>query len=224
MKLFYYLYGYLLLGMIALIGIDEYLSFQAGIEQYESDMIINAIQDGKSISGMISHTWQESGEAKALELIRDASESGTINIRWVWLDILGENFTGTATEKVQLEKVLLGESVSLKLRQKDGSLLRYTYVPVDVGKARKGALELSQTLLSFKEFSKRMLVRALTITTLLALVCGLILYFFIDRKIRLPLSSLMTQAKRIGHGDLTANNSIVGNDELAEFAETMNKM
>jgi len=224
MKLFYHLYGYLLLGMIVLIGIDEYLSFQAEIEQYESDMIINAIQDGKSISGMISHTWKESGEAKALELINDASESGTIKIRWVWLDILRENFTGTATEKKQLEKVLLGESVSLKLWENAGSLLRYTYVPVDVGITRKGALELSQTLLSFKEFSKRMLGRAFTITTLLALVSGLILYFFIDRKIRLPLNSLMAQAKRIGRGDLSINNAIVGNDELAELAETMNDM
>jgi two-component system NtrC family sensor kinase len=224
MKLFYHLYGYLLLGMIALIGIDEFLSFQAEIEQYESDMIINAIQDGKSISGMISHTWKENGEAKALELIRDASESGTIKIRWVWPDILLKTFTGTVSEKEQLQRVLLGENVSLKLPEKDGSLLRYTYVPVDVGKPQLGALELSQTLISFKEFSKKMLARALTITTLLALVSGLILYLFIDRKIRVPLNSLMVQAKRIGRGELSINDTIVGNDELAEMAATMNDM
>lgn len=212
------------MGMIGLIGVDEYLSFQVEIEQYESDMIINAIQDGKSISGMISHVWQESGEAKALELIRDASLSGTIKIRWVWSDILFEKFTGTATEKEQLERVLLGESVSLKMQEKDGTLLRYTYVPVDIGKARTGALELSQTLQSFEKFYKKMLGRAFTITIFLALVCGLILYFFVDRKIRRPLNSLMAQAKRIGHGDLSANNAIVGNDELAEMAGTMNDM
>jgi len=224
MKLFYHLFVYLLLGMIALIGIDEYLNFKAEIEQYETDMITNAIQNGNSISGMISHTWKESGEAKALELINDASGSGSIKIRWVWLDILHKNFTGTTAEKEQLEKVLLGEKVSLKLHGDDGSLLRYTYVPVEIGISRKGALELSQTLLSFKEFSNRMLARAFIITALLALVCGLILFFFIDRKIRLPLNSLMAQAKRIGQGDLTANNAIVGNDEFAEMAETMNDM
>jgi len=210
--------------MIALIGIDEFLSFQAEIEQYESDMIINAIQDGKSISGMISHTWKEIGEAKALEFIRDASESGTIKIRWVWPESLLKTFAGTASEKEQLQKVLLGEIVSLKLQEKDGSWLRYTYVPVDVGKSQPGALELSQSLVSFKEFSKQMLGRAFTITTLLALVCGMILYFFIDRKIRIPLNNLMAQAERIGQGDFSANNAIVGNDELAEMAETMNDM
>lgn len=224
MKLFYHLYGYLLLGMIALIGIDEYLSFQAEIEQYEAEMITNAVQDGKSISGMIAHTWQESGEKKALELIHDASESGTLKISWVWPHILLDGFTGSSTDKEQLGKILQGEVVSLKMQQEDGTLLRFTYVPVDLGSHQPGAIELSQTLLPLKEFSKRMLVRAFTITILLALISGFILYFFINRKIRLPLTSLMDQAKRIGQGDLTANNAIVGNDELAEMARTMNDM
>lgn len=224
MKLFYHLFGYLLLGMIALIGIDEYLSFQAEIEQYETDMITNAIEDGKSISGMVSHVWRESGETKALELIHDASRAGTIRIEWVWLDDEQEKFNGTAAQKEQFVKVLQGEPISLKMRQNDGAFLRYTYVPVDVGSPRQGSLLLSQTLLSFKAFYKKMLQRALTITALLAVTCGLILYFFMNRKIGIPLDNLMVQAKRIGQGDLSANNNIVGNDELAEMAETMNDM
>lgn len=224
MKLFYHLFGYLLLGMIALICIEEYLNFQTEIKQYESDMIVNAIQNGTSISGMVSHTWQESGEEKALQLLRDASQSGMIKIRWVWLRPLIDSFTGTSADKKELEKVLYGENISLKLQQPDGSFLRYTYVPVDVGTPQTGALELSQTLLTFKEFSQRMLIRALTITTLLALVCGIILYIFIDKKIRRPLNNLIFQAERIGRGDLTANKAIVGNDELADLAETMNDM
>lgn len=213
-----------MLGMFALIGVDEFLSFQTEIEQYETDMITNAIQDGKSISGMIAHTWKESGEEKALELIGDASDSGTIDIRWVWPHILLDKFTGTTVEKEQLEKLLLGEPVSLKM-QKDGEIFsRFTYVPVDVGEQQLGALELSQTLLSLKEFSKRMMIRAVTITLLLSLICGVILYLFIDRKIRVPLNSLMAQAKQIGQGNLVANNAIDGNDELAEMAQTMNDM
>lgn len=224
MKLFYHLYGYLLLGMIALIGIDEYLNFQAEVEQYEADMISNAIQNGKSISGMISHTWAKDGKDKALELLDDASQSGTMQIRWVWLDTPSEVFSASPSTKSHLAKALNGESVSIKLQQQDGSYLRYTYVPVDVGTSRKGALELSETLLSLKEFSQKMVIRALTITALLALICGLILYFFIDRKIRIPLTNVMAQAKRIGRGDLSTNTTIIGNDELAEMAETMNNM
>lgn len=224
MKLFYHLYGYLLLGMIVLIGIDEFLSFQVEIEQYETDMINNAIQDGKSISGMIAHTWKESGEEKALELLQDASDSGTINIRWVWPHIMLDGFAGTTAEKSQLEKLLIGEPVSLKMQSNEDTFFRYTYVPVDVGEEQRGALELRQSLLSLRDFSKQMLIRAFTITVLLGLVCGLILYFFINQKIRVPLNNLMAQAKEIGRGNLITNNEIAGNDELTEMAQTMNDM
>ncbi|BHH82471.1 sensor histidine kinase [Desulforhopalus sp. 52FAK] len=224
MKLFYHLFAYLLLGMIALICIDEFLNFQKEITQYESDMITNAIQNGKSISGMVSHTWRESGEEKALQLISDASESGTIQVRWVWLDTFLGTFTGSSEEKSQLERILQGENISLKLKNDEGILVRYTYVPVDVGTSQAGALQLSQTLLPLTEFSKNMLIRAVTITALLALVCGIILFIFIDRKIRRPLNNLMAQAERIGQGDLTANKEIIGDNELSEMAETMNDM
>jgi len=224
MKLFYHLFGYLLLGMIALIGIDEYLSFQAEIDQYETDMITNAIEDGKSISGMVSHVWKESGETKALDLLQDASRAGTIQIHWVWLEELQTAFNGTTAQKEQLQRVSQGIPISLKVQENDGSYLRYTYVPVDVGASRQGALELSQTLLTFNAFYKKMLKRALTLTCLLALICGLILYQFMNRKIGIPLQNLMVQAKRIGQGDLTANNDISGNNELTEMAETMNDM
>lgn len=224
MKLFYQLFGYLFLGMIALIGIDEFLNFQTEIEQYENDMIINAIQNGKSISGMVAHTWKENGQEKSLELIADASDAGTIKIRWVWPEELLRSFTGNSTEKEQLRKIVHGEIVSLKMQQNDGSFFRYTYVPVDLGKKEPGALELTQTLLPFKEFSKNMLGRAVTISLMLSIICGSILYFYIDRKIGTPLKSLMSQAKRIGEGDFRASNAISGNDELVELAKTMNDM
>ncbi len=224
MKLFYHLFGYLLAGMIVLIAIDEYLSFQVEIEQYETDMVANAIQDGKSLSGMIAHVWKESGEEKAIELINDASESGEIDIRWVWVDSLFDEFNIDLTDKEQLEKTNHGDIVSLKMRNKNGDLLRYTYVPVDIGQPRKGALELSQALFPLREYSSKMLRRAFIITALLALISGLILYVFIDKNIRVPLNGLMKQAKRIGEGDFSADLTIHGNDELADMAMTMNDM
>jgi len=224
MKLFYELLGYLMFGMIILISIDEYLSFQAEITQFENDMIANAIQNGKSISGMIAHVWKESGEEKALELIEDASRSGTLQIRWVWLDSLVEQNRYSASEKQQFEKLARGETVSLQHKSGSEELLRYTYVPVNIGQPKVGALELSQGLVPLSKYTSRMLTRAFTITILLALISGLILYFFIDRKIRVPLNKLMNQAKRIGEGDFSADPSIEGDDELAEMAHTMNDM
>ncbi len=224
MKLFYRLFGYLLLGIIVLIGIDEYLSFQTEVEQYENDMIANAIQDGRSLSGMISHVWKESGEKKAIELIRDASESGGISIRWVWVDVLLDEYTLDDGKKEKLEKTKDGEIVSLKMRNQNGDLLRYTYVPVDISQPERGALELKQPLFSLREYSSRMLSRAIIITGMLAFISGLILYVFMDKKIRIPLNRLMEHAQRIGEGDLSTGLKIDGKDELAEMARTMNDM
>ena len=224
MKLFYRLYGYILLGLVALLVTDEYLSFRVEIEQYEADMVTNALQDGRSISAMIAHVWAESGEAKAKELIADASQAGDLDVKWVWVDSLSEKSLLALREKELLESLRMGESVSVKERDKKGSILRYTYVPVHLGTERQGALELKQTLVFLQEYRQRMVVRACTITFFLAVVCGLILYFFIDRKIRIPINRLMLQAKRIGDGDFSAVETVKGDDELANMTRTMNDM
>jgi len=224
MKLFLQLFGYLLLGIIILVGIDEYLSFKTEIEQYEADMISSATQNGKSISGMITHIWREGGEAQALELIEDASKSGKFSIRWVWPHALLQESDFNAADKKHLTQLVTGKIVSFKKKHSDDLMRLYTYVPVDVGKRLKGALELSQTLVPLENYSRAMLSRALTITAFLGLICGLILYFFINWKVRLPLSKLMIQAERIGLGDFSSNHDITGNDELAELARTMNDM
>lgn len=224
MKLFYRLFGYILLGVVVLIGTDEYLSYTVEIEQYETDMVTNAIQDGKSISVMVAHVWGESGGEKAKELLADASNIGDITFRWVWLDALSENSLKVLQEKELLDKLKSGEIVSVKKRNKIGDILRYTYVPVKVDTSRQGVLELSQTLVMLKAFNRKMVGRSIAISLLLALICGLIFYFFIDRKIRVPLNRLMAQAKRIGEGDFRADETIVGNDELANMARIMNDM
>lgn len=212
-----------MLGMIVLIGTDEYLSFRAEIEQFETDMVTNAIQNGNSISGMIAHTWKESGEQKALELIHDASDSGKIGIRWVWADSFPDAATLSGSDREQFKALNLGTITTLKIHDQNGEILLNTYVPVDIGQERTGALELSQTFSALQLYSSRMLIRACIITALLATFCGVILYCFINQKIRVPLNRLAGQAKRIGQGDLQVN-KVVGNDELADLAQTMNDM
>ncbi len=223
MKLFLQLYGYLLLGIIVLVGIDEYLSFRAEVEQYETDMVTSAVQNGKSISGMITHIWSEGGEEKARELIADASKSGQFDIRWVWPELLLKTSFFSDVEKQQFNNLLDGKTVSFRMQHENESLRRYTYVPVVVG-TQKGALELSQTLVPLEKYTRAMFIRALTITILFGFVCGLILYFFINWKIRQPLNKLMIHAQRIGEGDFRANRTLDGNDELTELAKSMNDM
>lgn len=224
MKIFYELFFYIFLGMLVLIGADSYLRYQDEVAQYEEDMIANAIQDGKSIAGMISSVWDDSGEKKALALIKDASEAGGIDITWIWLDDLSTRASNALEKNMLLDKMQIGDIVSVKRKNKNGSVRRYTYVPVEIQGERKGALELSQTLFLFNEFSHEMLLRTLIIAGIFAVFAGFILFLFINRKIRVPLNGLMQHAERIGQGDFSTDAVVKGGDEFTEMAVTMNDM
>jgi signal transduction histidine kinase len=224
MKLFYCLFGYLLVGLIVLIVFVEYLGFQAEIELYEADLIAIAVQNGKSISGMIAHVWKESGEEKALRFIDDANISGNLKIRWEWLDTLTEKRRMTDTQERELGRLHNGQTVSFKMDNRSGERISYTYVPVDVAGNRKGALELRQSLVPLAEYTHKKFIRAIVITILFALVSGFFLYVFIDRKVGMPIRRLMAHANRIGRGDFTTDTFSEGNHELAVMARTMNDM
>ncbi|MBI9092054.1 MAG: hypothetical protein JEZ12_22805, partial [Desulfobacterium sp.] len=86
MKLFYKLFGFLIVGMVVLLGLDGYFSLEREKVQFDRAMTENAIQIGNIMSGLIEHAWMESGENKAIELINDANRSNhSITLRWVWL-------------------------------------------------------------------------------------------------------------------------------------------
>jgi signal transduction histidine kinase len=233
MKLFYHLFGYLLFGMIVLVGIDEYISYVTEVNQFEEDIVTNSVQVGKSIAGMIVHVWNESGEKKALELLQDASAAGKLKSRWVWLDELQEN-DFFRQQDVDLDATLkAGKPVSIKHVSRNGCAVHntkgtctyiYTYVPVELGKGRKGAIEISQPLHALEKFKRQMLYRCVLISIVLALFFGVILYLFVARKIGRPIRRLMNHADRVGKGDFTLEANIVGDDELAELSQTMNDM
>jgi len=159
MKLFYHLFGYLLLGTVILIGTDEYIGLLTEVEQFETDMRTNAIQYGQSISGIIAHTWRENGEETAKALLQDANENNTISVRWVWIRDLLTNQQHKANKRFALQQLENGETASLISLDPDDERRLYTYVPVDVGEQRKGVLELRQTLVPLTNFTYKMVIR-----------------------------------------------------------------
>lgn len=224
MRLFYHLFGYLLVGMFLLLGTDEYLSYLAEVDLFEKDMIASAVQTGKTLSGMVPKVWKESGESGVKEVLRDGSAAGKIDIRWQWVDELQRQPGLQAKELRQLEILGKGEVVTLKRLETDSEVFLHTYVVVDIGGERRGVLELIQTMVPLRQFSESLMNRNLAVTGLLALVCGLFLYYFIHRNIRMPLNRLTERARRIGQGDLVAEFNVRGSDELADLTKTMNDM
>ncbi len=225
MKLFYRIYSILLIGIIALLALDGYLSFNREVSQFDIDMTNNAILIGRIMSGMISQTWKEDGKNGAINLIQYANSSeNNMKFRWVWMDALPNTPDAPYLARKKLDSVFHGESASFKIITKEGYSYRYTYVPVRVESQRFGALELIQPMSQLTEYANKTLLWSFIVGSILLLTSGLILYKLFNIKIRGPLDQLSTKAKRIGDGDLSPDLILKGDDEFANLASVMNDM
>ena len=132
MKLFSKIYTYLLLGIISMLIIDGNLNYEAELDQFDIDMADNARQIGWIVSGMISHTWRESGPEKAIQLIDDANRADhLITIRWVWLDELAKEDGKIVAELEALKTSEPAQQVSFISLDQHRQNQRYTVMPVD---------------------------------------------------------------------------------------------
>ncbi len=225
MKLFSKIYTYLILGIIGMLIIDGNVNYEAELQQFDIDMADNASQIASIVAAMISHTWQESGPGKAIDLIDDANRADhLITIRWVWLDELKPEHRHAISELKAADKTGVPEQVSFTALDDNREQQRYTFMTVAIPGDRAGAIQLTQSLVARVKFAQRMLLRSLLITTLLALVSGIIIYFFIHIKIRRPLEKLSRKAIEIGKGNLMPDLEIKGEDELVGLSRIMNDM
>lgn len=225
MKLFYKLFGYILIGIIGLLSLEGYLDYKQEIDQFDRDMADHAIQVGNMVSGMIEHAWMESGETKAIQLINDANSSDNpVRLRWVWLSATPN---GSHTPIIKPEKFIQvkeGNIVSVKIAEQETDGFRYTYIPLKLKNHTLSAVEIRQSLAPLLKFNRKMLIRSSTLVFLLLLITGVILYTFINYQIRRRLVRLSDKAKRIGKGEFMPDLEIPGNDELSDLATTMNAM
>lgn len=225
MKLFSKIYIFLLLGMIGMLIIDGNLNYEEELKQFDIDMADNARQIGWTVSGMISHTWKESGPESAIRLIDEANRANHLmTIGWVWLDEIKNMHGNLIPELEAFNDPELSEEFSFTALDEHRREHRYTLMAVDIPGNRPGAVQLAQTLEPRQKFIQRMLIRSLSITTLLAIVSGILIYFFIHIKIRGPLEKLSRKAVEIGKGNLMPDLEIKGEDELVSLAGIMNDM
>ncbi|MEE4313737.1 MAG: HAMP domain-containing sensor histidine kinase [Desulfofustis sp.] len=225
MKLFLAIYSWLLISIVILLAIDGNISYETAIRQFDADMADQAEQIGLIVAGMITETWQKNGEHRAMRLIENANAANKrIRFRWFFLDDLpAERRTIIAAQAEATADSGKG-IVSLIETTQQKERYRVTYVPTDVPSGRRGVLELTQSLAPLADYTRKMLIRSLVITALLATISGIILYVFIHVKIRGPLERLSAKAVRIGKGDIDPDLPVKGSDELADLARTMNDM
>jgi signal transduction histidine kinase len=194
------------------------------IRLFETDMQRDAKVLGRALSAAMIEVWRSDGEGTALRIVNDANaRSRDVKIRWVWLDdpAPGE---GPRLEASQLAELLAGrEVVHTDVGSGDPGRL-FTYVPVKAPSARRGALELSESLREERAYIRSTILNTLVTTAVLVgafgLVAMLLGIWFVGR----PIHGLIEQARRVGAGDLSQRLSLKQRDEIAELAGEMNVM
>ena len=190
-------------------------------------MTRDALLLGRAMKGLVADSWNADGGVRAQQLIEDANaEEDRVGIRWVWLDKASESDLRLCPRvpRARLEPLLRGKEMSLRSRDQDGEEYLYTYVPVAVDEQRRGALELSESLVELAEYSHHSLVRTLVLVGVLLLGSGLLVVPLGIRLVGQPLRRLVEKTRRVGQGDLTGPLHLRGHDEIAQVAAALNTM
>lgn len=223
MKLAAKLVFVLVLGIIIILVVDGYISYQRQIEFLEKDMKYDAQLIGFTMKGLIADAWHAEGQEGILRVIKEANKSEQLlTIRWVWLDMPSEDLYRPRASRKELDPVIHGQVVSFKEWGKDDSGQFYSYIPVAVDEKRPGALELSEPLSQLNEYTHTALIKVLVLTGLLVLLSGIAVPLLGIKMIGQPLRKIIKKMRRMGKGDFSGPLHLPGHDELNELALGLN--
>jgi signal transduction histidine kinase len=197
---------------------DQLARSESEIEEYEA-FTAHALRPA------LRDVWEKDGESRALELVQRAQQRlGNVEIRCVLLEATAPPARRPRVDPSRLGALSAGEDVVVVDRDYERVGRIFTYVPVSVGAPSVVALEVSRSLAGHADV-RRTVVRnaaltALGVAALSALVTTLLCLALIER----PLAALVTQARRVGEGDLSYRIVTRRHDEIAVLGQEMNRM
>jgi signal transduction histidine kinase len=208
----------LIVGISAVLVVNGWLRVRREVALFESDRVRDHKLVGLALSAAIAAVWRVDGEARAQATIAQASaREHKVRIRWIGMDAVAAGDARSAA-------ALAGEPVTRIVTDSSGEAVRRTFVPVTVDGSVLGALELSESLASERDYVRRTVVDTVLTTALLALVMTAILLGLGAWLVGRPMHILTSKARRIGMGDFSGPLRLRQRDEIAELASEMNLM
>jgi signal transduction histidine kinase len=167
--------------------------------------------------------WRAEGEDGALALIQGVgAREYQVAIRWVRLDDLRAG--DPAIPAASLAELAAGNEVVRVGPGPSGDDYLFTYVPVPIEGASKGALELTESLDAQHRYVRGTILRTAITTAALSAACGIVATALGLWLIGRPMRSLVEQARRVGRGDFAGRLDLQQKDEIGELALEMNAM
>jgi two-component system, NtrC family, sensor kinase len=213
------------IGITLVLAVDGYFRLQRQVVLFETDMRRDASLMGRTLAGLVNQVWQSEGERRVVELLERTSRGDAdVSIRWVWIDEVPGGAHPHAPAAVA-EGLLAGEASVVHAEHREGAEALFTYVRVpEVGGGRAGAIEVRESL-ALREAYLRKTLRNVTLTSAAMFMFALATAVVAGtRFVGKPMERLVTMARRVGAGDLTARAGLTQDDEIGELAREMDAM
>jgi len=212
-----------ILGIVIILTVDGYISYQNQVKSFETDMKLDTSLLGHAMKSLVLDAWRTGGQQRALKLIENAgTRQHQVEMRWVWLNPSSEDSHAPRVSLEKLDRVVHGQEVSLKDQDEGGNGYFYSYIPVSIDETRLGALEFSESLSWLDAYTHAAFVRATFLTSALVLLSALVVPLLGVKMIGRPLRKMIEKMRRMGEGDFSGPLQLRGHDELSELAVGLN--
>ena len=207
----------LVLSMAACLAVEGWLTIRRTTAFLEADVRADETQLAQPFAEAVALVWRQVGPGVARSLIDHADAvSGDMDIRWVAIDSLGAILPDPLDDQLRA-----GEQVSTVERGGDRLV---TYVPIRVGDAPTGAIEVAQQLTRERAYIHANVVRRVATVVVLALVCGILAAMIGAWFVRRPVRRMIALTRAIGEGRPAPRIAPTGRDELAELGRELDAM
>jgi two-component system NtrC family sensor kinase len=216
----------LVVGILAILGINAYVRLRRETSLFRSDIGRDDRLIGRTVAGSVERTWPRFGPEQALDLVANANErENDIGIRWVWLDAVPGSADAPIADAEALAPVMQGKVITLHMTPPgENQEAAVTYAPANIAGMRRGAVELRESLAEEERYLDTTIRDIVFVTLGMVAFCGLLAVALGAVFVGRPIGQLVQQARRIGQGDLDRRLTVKQRDEIGELAREMNAM
>jgi signal transduction histidine kinase len=201
------------------------LAVRSELARSDAGIVEHEAATAHALRPAIRDVWQHDGEERALELIAEAKQRlQGVDVRLVSLDADAPEANRPRVPAIRLASLEPGKDVVVidRAYERDGRI--FTYVRVHFAAPAAAAIEVSESLAGHASVRGEVLRGASVTALAIAVASGCVTYLLGLALVGGPLAALVTQARRVGEGDLSYRIATSRRDEIAELAREMNRM
>jgi two-component system NtrC family sensor kinase len=207
-------------GTSVILAVNGVLRVERERGTFDADRVRDHEMIGRSLAAATDAVWRTDGEQAARQAIDAVSAHlTTMRIRWVGAD----QASTLGVDPSVLAATPAGQPITRVTHGAGGSAWD-TLVPLDVGGALRGVIELTEPMTSEQHFVRSVIVETAGMALTLAIVSATLSFLMGQWLVGARVRVLSDKARRIGLGDFSGPVALGQRDELTDLAREVNAM